>query len=338
MSEMMSIDPESAQDFTALYSSEKTTTQHDMLQFNTSTAFQLPECAVPDLDGGSSPSKSIDSSPDSLMQPCIKFDRQSSEDSIFELEAFEDVNRMFDWDEACASLVDEGIPNYKPDDSAMPKLVHYNTSAFRSIPMIQPRQRFADAGHRPGEYSTEHGYEDMHDVHDQASTPVSSPHADGEDGPSTVCHNCRVTKTPLWRRTPDKRHSLCNACGLYLKQYKTMRPLVPRNRSQAAKKDEENIVCTNCEATKTSLWRKDEHGQVICNACGLYYKLHGKPRPVAMRKEKISRRKRYRNLAAEDANLEGLAGLQRPTNPPVLLMSSHQMVPAREAPSVPVQV
>ncbi|KAG1091492.1 hypothetical protein G6F42_019417 [Rhizopus arrhizus] len=39
------------------------------------------------------------------------------------------------------------------------------------------------------------------------------------------CHNCHVTKTPLWRRTPDRAHSLCNACGLYYKQYGTHRPL-----------------------------------------------------------------------------------------------------------------
>jgi len=39
------------------------------------------------------------------------------------------------------------------------------------------------------------------------------------------CMNCFVTETPLWRRTPDRQHSLCNACGLYLKQYGKHRPL-----------------------------------------------------------------------------------------------------------------
>ncbi|KAL1914290.1 uncharacterized protein VTP21DRAFT_9028 [Calcarisporiella thermophila] len=38
------------------------------------------------------------------------------------------------------------------------------------------------------------------------------------------CFNCHVTKTPLWRRTSDHKHSLCNACGLYFKQYKKHRP------------------------------------------------------------------------------------------------------------------
>jgi hypothetical protein len=46
------------------------------------------------------------------------------------------------------------------------------------------------------------------------------------------CHNCHVTKTPLWRRTPDRAHSLCNACGLYYKQYGTHRPLHVRQKQQ----------------------------------------------------------------------------------------------------------
>ncbi|OLY81453.1 GATA zinc finger domain-containing protein [Smittium mucronatum] len=33
------------------------------------------------------------------------------------------------------------------------------------------------------------------------------------------CSNCYVTETPLWRRTPDRKNRVCNACGLYFKQY-----------------------------------------------------------------------------------------------------------------------
>jgi len=58
------------------------------------------------------------------------------------------------------------------------------------------------------------------------------------------CMNCFAKETPLWRRTPDRQHSLCNACGLYLKQYGKHRPLdklrtrsldsdTPRARTQA---------------------------------------------------------------------------------------------------------
>ncbi|KAI8329515.1 GATA zinc finger-domain-containing protein [Chlamydoabsidia padenii] len=49
------------------------------------------------------------------------------------------------------------------------------------------------------------------------------------------CFNCHVTKTPLWRRTPDRAHSLCNACGLYYKQYGAHRPLHVRQKQQLPK-------------------------------------------------------------------------------------------------------
>ncbi|CAI4210708.1 unnamed protein product [Parascedosporium putredinis] len=58
------------------------------------------------------------------------------------------------------------------------------------------------------------------------------------------------------------------------------------------------IACQNCATTITPLWRRDESGHTICNACGLYYKLHGVHRPVTMKKPTIKRRKRV--IAAQD--------------------------------------
>lgn len=51
-------------------------------------------------------------------------------------------------------------------------------------------------------------------------------------------------------------------------------------------------VCANCETTTTPLWRRDAAGRTICNACGLYYKLHLVHRPATMMRTVIKRRKR----------------------------------------------
>ncbi|KAK3839944.1 MAG: GATA zinc finger-domain-containing protein, partial [Linnemannia gamsii] len=113
-----------------------------------------------------------------------------------------------------------------------------------------------------------------------------------------ICFNCNVTQTPLWRRTPDRRHSLCNACGLYYKQYGAHRPLNALLRPAEQKitpplmTAKQGIECANCSQTQTPLWRKNDAGEPICNACGLYAKLHKRARPVTMRKSKISRRRR----------------------------------------------
>ncbi|KAJ3348688.1 hypothetical protein HDU83_001091 [Entophlyctis luteolus] len=49
-----------------------------------------------------------------------------------------------------------------------------------------------------------------------------------------TCFNCGTTTTPLWRRTADRKNNLCNACGLYYKQYQTNRPIKsPQNPGAA---------------------------------------------------------------------------------------------------------
>ena len=36
----------------------------------------------------------------------------------------------------------------------------------------------------------------------------------------------------------------------------------------------EGTVCANCKTTQTTLWRRNNNGEPVCNACGLYHKLH----------------------------------------------------------------
>lgn len=39
------------------------------------------------------------------------------------------------------------------------------------------------------------------------------------------------------------------------------------------------LSCANCQTTTTTLWRRNAEGEPVCNACGLYMKLHGVSSP-----------------------------------------------------------
>ncbi|XP_076053806.1 uncharacterized protein LOC143032739 isoform X2 [Oratosquilla oratoria] len=60
-------------------------------------------------------------------------------------------------------------------------------------------------------------------------------------------------------------------------------------------------ICSNCQTTVTSLWRRNAEGGPVCNACGLYYKLHNVNRPLSMRKETLTSRKRKSKKSTSDS-------------------------------------
>lgn len=66
----------------------------------------------------------------------------------------------------------------------------------------------------------------------------------------------------------------------------------PKSGGSVAGENGVPTTCTNCFTQTTPLWRRNPEGQPLCNACGLFLKLHGVVRPLSLKTDVIKKRNR----------------------------------------------
>lgn len=144
-----------------------------------------------------------------------------------------------------------------------------------------------------------------HTLHEERAAARRRDSSSSSQLPMTkCCSHCQTTSTPLWRRDPASGRSLCNACGLYVQQHDKSRPqkLIEADALKAEAEaddapdadDGSGRFCSHCKATKTSVWRRCKVSQeLLCNACGVYVRLKGVPRPVQYKQKQVKPRMRH---------------------------------------------
>ncbi|KAI7903320.1 uncharacterized protein BX663DRAFT_508208 [Cokeromyces recurvatus] len=75
-------------------------------------------------------------------------------------------------------------------------------------------------------------------------------------------------------------------------KYKRSKTLIHPSTSTPRPNTSLLTQCSNCQTTTTPLWRRDPQGNSLCNACGLFLKLHGSVRPLSLKTDVIKKRNR----------------------------------------------
>ena len=112
------------------------------------------------------------------------------------------------------------------------------------------------------------------EMNEDGALPLSSHTTTNIVKKSSIVKNISTTSLPQYRRGSSTNLQNLNGTSI----------------SNSLKSSKPQVQCFNCKTLKTPLWRRDPDGNTLCNACGLFQKLHGTMRPLSLKSDIIKKR------------------------------------------------
>lgn len=137
------------------------------------------------------------------------------------------------------------------------------------------------------------------------SPPASSSSKNGGDGWTSNSWNNTNQSIKKEHLTTIKKEPITTVTPLQIQSNHTQEfePYIPvkhttsnltsslfKEKNKKPKDSGAKVQCYNCNTFNTPLWRKDPDGNTLCNACGLFLKLHGSTRPLSLKTDVIKKR------------------------------------------------
>jgi len=150
------------------------------------------------------------------------------------------------------------------------------------------------------------------------SNASSPPSIEGLNASNTRIAGRKISSTHRVAQGLQRRKSTANSTVIVSRSATSTPELTTEGSSGTTAKgssddgDQPPTSCTNCGTQTTPLWRRDPEGQPLCNACGLFYKLHGVVRPLSLKTDVIKKRNRASGTPnGSNSRKSGGAGLPK---------------------------
>jgi GATA-binding protein len=190
-------------------------------------------------------------------------DSQYADDSAF------DLNSGFQWD----AYLPSGEPN------SLPPNFHRKHVTIGDTEIVGHNSEWARSGTLARTHGSAASVSEIRN-RDQDSRKQKIPRTTSTPNTAQLLHQ-EMQNQP--RTTPNSPPE---------SGFSSAAPSRPESPSGSKNGDQGVTTCTNCFTQTTPLWRRNPEGQPLCNACGLFLKLHGVVRPLSLKTDVIKKRNR----------------------------------------------